>query len=372
MNGTVRVLLIACLGTVATILLSLVGNWLAQALSLRRWQVVTGVVVCGVLLTVVSAVMLLPDRDDTPAGPDRDGTRSAASLAELAPELLDARILTMDDSADRPAVFASRPDGTARELVWDMPDSWPAALVPDSGELILSAPWEERSTDRLELFSGQGEFRRALTSPAALESDISPAFDATKQVVYFVRQVWRDTGNGSRTSTESRLMRVALDGGDPPEAVPTPGFELRTVSVSRDGRYLAGQCVDTNDDSVQVCLIQAGRSTVRRLPGNERAAPGEVSVSPDGRYVAYSSPATNAYGQTQVYVHDRGADSTTMISRFAGLNGNPSWAPGARKPCLAFSHFERPTGSSIHIACLTPKPVVVASVPVGSSPVWLS
>ncbi|WP_328473418.1 hypothetical protein OHA21_12455 [Actinoplanes sp. NBC_00393] len=366
----IRVLAIAGFGTVATILLALAGNWLSQTLKLKNGQVVGGVVVCGVLLTVVGAVALQP-KDDLAKQPEPGGAAPAVNLAELAPELLEQRLLTIDDSADRPALFASRPDGTARTLIWDMPDSWPAAVVPETDDFILSAPWEERSTDRLEIFSSQGEFQRALTSPPALRSDISPAYAAARKRVYFIRQSWRDTGNGSRVSTRSQLMEASLDGSGAPRPIPTPGFQMRTVSVSADGRAVAGSCVDEKDDSAQVCLMSLDGSDVKRLPGNERAGPSEVSISADGRYVAYSSPATNPYGETQVYVYDSRTETTTMVSRLAGLNGNPAWAPTIRKPCLAFSHFERPQGASIYVTCLSPEPVTVEAAPVGSNPVWL-
>ncbi|MBQ1022771.1 hypothetical protein [Micromonospora sp. C95] len=366
----IRALLIAGFGTLATALLGLAGNWLSQILRLRKGQVVGGVVICGLLLTLVGAVALFP-KDDAEERPEEAGAVPATSLAELAPELLDERLLTIDDSADRPSLFASRPDGTSRTLVWDMPDSWPAAIIPGKDDLIVSAPWEERSTDRLEVFSSQGRFQRALTSPAALESDTSPTYAPATKRVYFIRQSWRDTGNGSRISAQSRLMETSPDGFGAPQPISTPGFEMRTASVSVDGRTIAGQCVDKEDDSAQVCLISLGKSGVKRLPQNEQAAPNEVSISTDGRYVAYSSPATNPYGETQVYVYDSRTGATTMVTRLAGFNGHPAWAPKARKPCLAFSHFERPQGSSIHVTCLSQEPVTVAAAPIGSIPVWL-
>ncbi|MFG3602502.1 TolB family protein [Micromonospora chersina] len=366
----IRALLIAGFGTLATILLALAGGWLSQTLRLRKRQVVGGVVVCGLLLTLVGAVALLPN-DDARDRPEEGSAVPAASLAELAPELLDERILTIDDSADHPSLFASRPDGTARTLVWDMPDSWPAAVVPGTNDFIVSAPWEERSTERLEVFSSQGTFQRALTFPVALESDTSPTYASVTKRVYFIRQSWRDTGNGSRVSPQSRIMEASLDGSSAPRVISTPGFEMRTASVSTDGRTLAGQCVDKKDDSAQVCLISLAKSGAKRLPGNERAAPSEVSISADGRYVAYSSPATNLYGESQVYVYDGRTETTMMVTRLAGFNGHPAWAPKARKPCLAFTHFERPQGASIHITCLSPEPVTVAAAPIGSIPVWL-
>lgn len=130
-------------------------------------------------------------------------------------------------------------------------------------------------------------------------------------------------------------MEISVGGSGAPRVVPTPGFEMRTVSVSADGRTVAGQCVDRKDDSAQVCLASPGGSGVKRLPGNE----------PGGKNHDGHPPR--------------------------GSQREPRLGPKARKPCLAFGHFERPQGASIHIACLSPEPVVVAAAPVGSMPVWL-
>ena len=87
-------------------------------------------------------------------------------------------MITLDDSAGRPVLFASRLDGRNRVRLWDMPDSWPGTMVDDN-TVVLAAVWEERDVERLEVFSSDGVFQRALTEPASDESDTSPSVAVT-------------------------------------------------------------------------------------------------------------------------------------------------------------------------------------------------
>lgn len=316
---------------------------------------------CFVVLVAVAVVAVVREQDDDPQRPPSKGAR-ANTVEELAPQLAAARLITVDDSAGRPVLFASRVDGRNRVRLWDMPDSWPGTMVDDH-TVVLAAVWEERDVERLEVFTSDGVFQRALTEPASDESDTSPS--VAGDTVYFIRNFWKDY-EGGRSLERSRLMSVPISGGAATE-VGVDGAELRTVDAVPDGRLVAGTCVA--DGPSGGCVVDTDTGSVTWFGSEQAASVDEVAVSADGQYVAYSSPATNPYGQTQVYVYNLDSSTTTALSALSGLNGNPAWAPEG--PCLVFDHYERTAGASVYLGCLTPDPVTVLAVPVGASPIWL-
>jgi Tol biopolymer transport system component len=292
-------------------------------------------------------------------------------VAQLAPELAAARLITLDDSAGRPVLFASRLDGGDRTLVWDSPNNWPGTLVGDDGIVIAAPRLAQQPNDQLALFSMAGQFRRNLSNPPPRQSDASPSYASGSQTVYFIRNTWRDTGGGSSTLESSRLMRLQLTGGQAQE-VRTSGAQFRTVSASQDGRVVAGQCVTPGDNPSQGCVVDLSTGRIKPIPSPGTASMDDINISPDGRWVAYSSPFPNPYGQTQLYVYDRQADAITRVTSMAGMNGEPAWVPSAStRPCLAFSHYERTKGSSVQLLCLSPEAISVQAMAIGSWPIWL-
>jgi Tol biopolymer transport system component len=97
----------------------------------------------------------------------------------------------------------------------------------------------------------------------------------------------------------------------------------------------------------------------------------DVEVSPDGRFVAYSSVRDNPYGDEQVYVYDIRTGETIDMSRLEGLNTQPAWARQARRPCLLFTHDPTGYDPSVQLSCLTPKPRTATAVPIGQFPQWM-
>ncbi|RJQ43688.1 MAG: hypothetical protein C4534_07670 [Gaiellales bacterium] len=143
----------------------------------------------------------------------------------------------------------------------------------------------------------------------------------------------RNTGNNS-TILVSRATGVSGAKGN--------GNSTRS-SVSADGRYVAfssnANNLDPSDgdtgadvflrDTVAGTTILVSRSTgMSGAKGNGNS--GNASISADGRYVAFSSNATNLdpaddNGGTDIYLRDTVAATTTLVSRTdggAGAKGN--------------------------------------------------
>ena len=109
--------------------------------------------------------------------------------------------------------------------------------------------------------------------------------------------------------------------------------------ISADGRYVAFCSLATNlvagdtNGAMDVFVYDRNTSTIERVSINDSAQEGNAasmypSLSSDGRYVAFSSWATNLvagppHGLGDVYVYDRDTDTIEMVSvNDSGLEGN--------------------------------------------------
>ncbi len=175
--------------------------------------------------------------------------------------------------------------------------------------------------------------------------DEVPAISGEGRFVAFVRGV-ADSGTG--------IFLRDMSGGTTPVNVPSGlteqglGFNAGAPSLSSDGRFLAFASEDPaiSDEDRDSVTTPAGytypvrdifvydRSTgaislVSRANGRAGAAANENSnlpaISADGRYVAFSSEATNlfhgAFGG--VYVRDLQGGRTTLAGRASGAHGKP-------------------------------------------------
>lgn len=137
----------------------------------------------------------------------------------------------------------------------------------------------------------------------------------------------RQTGVNKMVSVSTAGVQADLPSGDP--------------SISADGRYVAfassaGNLVanDTNDNvDIFVRDLESNITTRVSVSSAGIQANGDSfspSISGDGRYVAFSSVASNLVAgdtnaQVDIFVHDRQAGTTTLVSvNDAGVQGNES------------------------------------------------
>jgi hypothetical protein len=127
--------------------------------------------------------------------------------------------------------------------------------------------------------------------------------------------------------------------------------EASADAISEDGRYVvfsadvedlevpAGAHAITGGYTLYVRDMQTGTTTaVGRASGATGAIADEPSIadsiSPDGRYVAFESAATNlvpgmqANAVSQIYLRDLQSDTTTLVSRSAPSEALPDGEPG--------------------------------------------
>ncbi|MBQ1022772.1 hypothetical protein [Micromonospora sp. C95] len=310
----------------------------------------------------VLAMLLNKAADELPAGaPPPDG---AVTAVELAPDLRDRIVLSTDDSAGSYLLFASRLDGTNRRRIADW--GGPITAIPKSTNIVVSRYVERSGHGRIEIRTITGDLVRALTKPPVGYGDDSASYAVDTGYVYFIRTKWNRADEQTSTAGSSVVMRVRIDGSAAAEEVRV-GQELRTVSVDDSGRVIAGTCDDPSHVG-QACLVSADGDGFAYIPGSEGTTLSDVQVSPDGRYVAYSSFAKNPFGESQIFLYDLHSKKTIDASRLDGLNSQPSWVRGSNNPCLLFTHDLSGSDPSVHLACMRGDWQTAKILPIGQYP----
>jgi len=366
---------LAMVGVLVGVAIAVLGGWLHRPSWLRNRDILI-LIALAVLVPLYAGITMLARTQQQ--GQDGDGSSADSSptppapgggIAAVAPELLGERVLSSDDSSGTAVLFSSSIDGSNRQRLGE--GFGRISMLPGGTETLAIAYDNGASGSKVVVRSLDGQVLRDLSHPPEDYTDDSPTLARKVGVVYFVRHKVEIIDSQNSTVSHGRLMRVPLDGSSA-EAVVATSDMIDTVSVSDDGRVLAGAChVNDKANVGQGCLVDVATGRMQRIPGSEDSTVSDLAVSPEGRLVAYSSAHNNPYGSIQVFVYDIARAVTIDVSRQAGINDQPAWSASATKPCLLFRHDETENDPSIYLACLTPEPVVVPAIPVGSDPAWL-
>ncbi len=349
MSITIAVVLAAL-----ALIIGITSNWIPKPKQLKvRWVVVI-LAVAAILMFVLTRVTA-DDEAGTKATPERTSTTSGGLTSpppanEIPEEVRQRLVMTWDDSSGSPVLYSSRSDGTNRQRSGVDGSNIRLSFLPNSTDIVMSSYESSGDSQYLEIQSLSGEHIRRLTHPKAHFRDFGAyAIDYDSGMLYFLRERSTDVGEGTSTLKPYGLMRVPLDGSKPEQLVKTPIQLQSSISTSRDGAMLAGECFPEEGPS-QICVTAPEAKSYVRLPGSMDSSMEGPSVSPDGRYIAYSSIKSNAYGESQVYVYDRETKATTMLTQLPGRNGDVTWFPDPNVRCLALSHYE--TSASVYFSCL--------------------
>jgi Tol biopolymer transport system component len=145
---------------------------------------------------------------------------------------------------------------------------------------------------------------------------------------------YRDVYEYDRLTATTIRVSIASDGRQA-----NNGTQAFVISISSDGQFVAFPSLATNlvpDDTNKVWDIfvhdrndgKTSRVSVSSSGGQSDAGSYGVSLSPDGRYVAYGSNATNLVpddlnGVMDVFVYDRQTSQTERVSDASdGTEGN--------------------------------------------------
>jgi hypothetical protein len=230
----------------------------------------------------------------------------------------------------RHVAFESRATNLGQQGPQEVIEAFVKDLHTGELELVSRAdgaegePADEPGIENLEL-SGDGRYV-IFTSAATNLVDGLPAEEAGEQHVYR-----RDlkTGETLLVDRASGAKGAIASLGAIAEAISRNGRYVVFSAQANDLEDAAGEHARTVSETVYVRDTQRGRTTaVSRANGAGGAIANEAneafSISPDGRYVAFDSQATNlGYGAGQVYLRDLQAATTTLVSQNAlGTSGD--------------------------------------------------
>ena len=138
--------------------------------------------------------------------------------------------------------------------------------------------------------------------------------------------------------TEIYLYDVAA-GGEPKQLTRKNDTYIRSLQWAPDSKHIL--YTDRKNRLVEVSLD--GKKNV--LMENPRAEFGDVSYSPDGKWLTYSKPADNQYGI--VYVYDLSAKKEYAVTDGWYDSGNPKFSADGRFLLYTSSTEMNPTYSNI-------------------------
>lgn len=277
--------------------------------------------------------------------------------------------ITGETSGD-PRLVESNLEATVHRVLGPGPLGGPFAVF-DGRELVVAAGTDTRPhASGLGIATTSGVLERTLTSPPADVTDADPAVTASGQV-YFLRTVTQWSGQNG-TPLSNTLMEIPLSGDRPAVRVRTAEPPVYgALSVNARGTLLAAQCQRPgNGGTTEACVYDLPSGGIRYVTDFDGSSPvTDVSLSPDGKYLAYGDAAANPYGGIQVYVRNLATGSTVRVSSQPGVSQQPSWVSGSAVPCLLFSNKET-SGDSVYLSCLGARPGT-ARVASGDYPAWL-
>jgi serine/threonine-protein kinase len=232
-------------------------------------------------------------------------------------------------------------DGHAEPLdsTWHAEFEYPA-LSPDGRALAVAV---REGTTQLWIRRSDGT-RQKLTQSGTV--NWRPSWTADGRSIAFLSNM---RGRGNQDDYD--IYQMPVDGSGPPALLLHHSFGLWEAEFSRDGQWL----VVRSDEAGSISHIRA-----RRLRGDTALVPlvvgkessNQVSLSPDGRWLAYLSLAS---GRREVYVTPfPSATSTQIVSRDGG--SEPRWAHSGRE-----LFFKGP--SHMMVVDVTPGPAFVAGTP---------
>src|SRR5688572_4417949 len=130
------------------------------------------------------------------------------------------------------------------------------------------------------------------------------------------------------TDLREQLRVIANQPSAPPRVlVDSPEFRyFELAGWSRDGKSVLAS-IWSVDDTVQLAWVSVADGTVKVLKSLGWRELKHPSLSPDGRYIAYSATQSLESLNTSIYILKADGSSEVELVRGAGFNEAPAWTP---------------------------------------------
>ena len=119
------------------------------------------------------------------------------------------------------------------------------------------------------------------------------------------------------------LRLIRADGSDRRDLIPSPA-EVSAYEWSRDGSMILA-LVQTAPDTNVVCLVAVADGAVRKIRSIGSVRPGMMSLSPDGRYIAYDQPESPGAVDHDLFILDAHTNSVWPLAPSPGEDRAPFW-----------------------------------------------
>ncbi len=229
--------------------------------------------------------------------------------------------------------------GSRRELVWVSRDGQVSPVDPEWRGEIGARPTLSPDGLRVALALGQPGTRQLFVK----QLDQGPLQRVTTQAS---APTWSPDGKFLAYTGPSGLRRVPSDGSGPPERVTTAGG---SPEYSRDGTWLVFQ------RAADIVGLRTGGDTTPVVLVSDPDGQSAPALSPDGRWIAYTS---NETGNFHVYV--RPFPDTRAARHQVSVSGGifSRWSRAGNE-----LFFVDPVGIQLMSVTVTPGPRFDASVP---------
>ena len=212
--------------------------------------------------------------------------------------------------------------GVVVRQVWTRP----AAAVSPNGRYLIFKDKEDLAVHDLHT----GESRRLPRGTGRVPDH--PAMSPDGRHVAYVswkRSTQNVDLNGSRPRV-SELRIVDLNGSRPRVLVSNPEVPwLQPFAWSPDGKQIL-TVFERKDGPNQIVLVSAADGSVRVLKSLEWRYPGQMSFSPDGRYIAYDSRTRRDAPERDIFVlATDGSRESALVEHPAG-DRFPLWTPDGK------------------------------------------
>jgi Tol biopolymer transport system component len=217
---------------------------------------------------------------------------------------------------------SAKPDGPLARRLWADPAITLAVAMSPDQKLVTFADWETGDLAVRDLTTGRSRRLTAADGSFNEWAEYSAFSPDAKQVAYS----WFKSAG----TTHYQLRIIPLAGGTPRVLYDNPDVEyVQPAAWVPDGKAIL-VLLQRHDRSAQIALISTLDGTARVLKTLDWRGPAKISLSPDGRWIAYDAPAGAETINGDIFLLETSGAREVVLVRHAANDLNPVWTPDGR------------------------------------------
>ena len=186
------------------------------------------------------------------------------------------------------------------------------------GRLLVFTDWSTGDLAAIELATGQ---QRSLTHTGKMSASNFAQFPAISPDGRFVAYSWLTKNN-----YELRVVATA-EGAEPRTLYSNAEVPvIASAGWSGDGKQLLVTSFRM-DRTQQIAMLAVDSGALRVVKSFGRGGPGKLSLSPDGRYIAYDFPQKEGGPERDIVLLSSDGSREVPLVRHPGHDAGPMWTP---------------------------------------------